>query len=132
MDFPQKILAIRLSSIGDIVLTTPLYRIIKKVSPETELHVITKKEFGGLLDQNPHIDQLFLFNSKKGSAEIKKWKAKFKNEQYDFIADLHNNIRSLILSADYPPAKISRLKKYKWERFLLVKFKKNTYRFILH
>ena len=130
MDFPRKILAIRLSSIGDIILTTPLFRIIKKVSPESELHVITKKEFSSLLANNPNIDRLFLFDSNNGSTEIKKWKTRFRKEQYDFIADLHNNIRSLIMSADYPPSKIRRLKKYKRERFLLVHFKENTYRFI--
>lgn len=129
MNFPKKILAIRLSSIGDIILTSPLYRIIKKRYPQTELHVITKKEFSSLLINNPSIDKVFEFDStKKGN--LQHWKKIIKTNKYDFIADLHNNFRSFVLSADYPPSKIKRLKKFKRERFLLVKFKKNIYPFI--
>ena len=73
MQLPKKILVIRLSSIGDILLTTPVYRLIKKMSPKTELHVIIKKEFGELLAYSPHIDKLLLFDSSQEKGELKKW-----------------------------------------------------------
>ena len=130
MQLPKKILVIRLSSIGDILLTTPVYRLIKKMSPKTELHVITKREFGELLAYSPHIDKLLLFDSSQEKGELKKWKARIKAEKYDFIADLHNNFRSHVLTADYPPAKVRRLKKYKKERFILIHFGRNLYNIV--
>jgi heptosyltransferase-2 len=130
MHFPRKILIIRLSSIGDIILTTPVYRIVKKFSPYTEIHVITKQTYGELLSWSPYIDKLFLFNPQNNREELKRWRDKIKREKYDFIADLHNNFRSHYLTADYPSKNVSRLKKYKKERFILVHFKKNLYKVI--
>jgi ADP-heptose:LPS heptosyltransferase len=54
-----KILVIRFSSIGDIVLTTPIVRALKTQLPACEIHFITKKAFAGILEHNPNIDHLF-------------------------------------------------------------------------
>ncbi len=130
MRFPKKILLIRLSSIGDIILTTPVYRLIKKNYPHSEIHVITKQKYGDLLAYSPYIDKLFLFNPAQGKKELKRWRKKIAREKYDFIADLHNNIRSRYLTADYPSGKLNRMSKYKKERFVLVHFHKNIYKVI--
>ena len=58
----MKILIIRFSSIGDIVLTTPVIRAIKQQVPNSEVHFATKKHFGVLLENNPYIDKLQLFD----------------------------------------------------------------------
>ena len=58
----MKILIIRFSSIGDIVLTTPVIRAIKQQVPNAEVHFATKKHFGVLLENNPYIDKLQLFD----------------------------------------------------------------------
>ena len=54
----KKILVVRFSSIGDIVLTTPIVRCLKKDIPNAEIHFLTKKQFGGLVDNNPNIDKV--------------------------------------------------------------------------
>ncbi|CAN5869501.1 glycosyltransferase family 9 protein [soil metagenome] len=84
-----KILVIRFSSIGDIVLTTPVFRCIKKQLPETELHFVTKNNFKIVTANNPYIDKFFYLEDDL-SATIKQ----LKKEKYDYVVDLHNNVRS--------------------------------------
>ena len=57
MSKPLKILVIRLSSIGDIVLTTPVVRCLKK-QLNAEVHFLTKQDFFCLLENNPHVHKL--------------------------------------------------------------------------
>ena len=83
----QKILIIRFSSIGDIVLTSPILRCLKS-QLSVELHYLTKQSYGMLLYNNPHIDKIILFK------EFQSTISELKHEKYDLIIDLHNSIRS--------------------------------------
>lgn len=85
-----KFLIIRFSSIGDIVLTSPVARCLKIQFPDAEIHYLTKKRNADLLIASPYIDKIQLFDESL-SATIKK----LKTEKYDYIIDLHNNLRSL-------------------------------------
>lgn len=86
----KKFLIIRLSSIGDIVLTTPVVRCLKKQLPGCEIHYLTKKQFLPVLKSNPYIDKTFTV-SKSPDEMLDRLKA----EQYDQIIDLHKNLRSI-------------------------------------
>lgn len=85
-----KILMIRLSSIGDIVLTTPVIRAVKNQIPGVELHFLTKKENEQVLAPNPYIDRLHLYVAKEKAAIIQTLAA----EKFDYIIDLQQNHRS--------------------------------------
>lgn len=85
-----KFLIIRFSSIGDIVLTSPVVRCLKNQVPESEIHYLTKKRNADLIAANPYIDQIHLLEESL-SETIKK----LREEKYDYIIDLHNNLRSL-------------------------------------
>lgn len=87
----MKILIIRFSSIGDIVLTTPLLRCLKAQRPGVEVHYLTKKQFQPVLSGNPHIDHLHFLEGDDLDAALKT----LKEEKFDFIADLHHNLRTL-------------------------------------
>ncbi len=89
----KKILVIRFSSIGDIVLTTPVMRALKNTSGlEAEVHFVTKKSFAGFMRNNPNVD---LVHELEGSVfELAK---RLRNERFDYIIDLHNNLRSNLL-----------------------------------
>ena len=76
----MKILVIRFSSIGDIVLTTPVIRCIKQQLKNTELHFITKKQFADILESNPYIDKVQTIEK-----DISEVGEKLKNENYDFV-----------------------------------------------
>ncbi len=88
----QKLLILRFSSIGDIVLTTPVIRACKNQLKNTEIHFVCKKSFRIVLEQNPYIDKLHVFEK-----DIKEIYSELKAENFDVIVDLHNNLRSLRL-----------------------------------
>ncbi len=85
----MKILILRFSSIGDIVLTTPVIRCLKKQVPNAEIHFATKVSFKSILENNPYIDKLHLLESSTASL-IKQ----LQTEQFDAVIDLHSNIRT--------------------------------------
>jgi ADP-heptose:LPS heptosyltransferase len=86
----MKFLIIRFSSIGDIVLTTPVVRCLKQQVNNAQVHYLTKKTFAGIVTSNPNIDKVHLLNDD--------WDAmieELKTENFDYIIDLHNNLRTL-------------------------------------
>jgi ADP-heptose:LPS heptosyltransferase len=87
-----KILVVRFSSIGDIVLTTPVVRCLAKQLPGATIHYLTKRAFEPVLRGNPYINELKLVE--KSVSEIA---GELAGENYDVIVDLHNNIRTLKL-----------------------------------
>jgi len=84
-----KFLIIRFSSIGDIVLTTPVIRCLKQQVEDAEVHFLTKKQFSSIVDTNPYIDKVHIL---KKSFYLTV--SELKNEQFDYIIDLHNNVRT--------------------------------------
>jgi ADP-heptose:LPS heptosyltransferase len=84
-----KFLIIRFSSIGDIVLTTPVVRNLKTQIEGAEIHYLTKKAFLPVLEENPYIQKIHLYDN--NFQEIVK---ELKQVSFDFIIDLHNNLRS--------------------------------------
>jgi heptosyltransferase-2 len=90
-----KFLVIRFSSIGDIVLTTPVIRCLKKQLPDSEVHFFTKQSFATIVESNPYIDKV---HSLAHSWNIVVHE--LKKENYDYIIDLHHNLRTLRLKKD--------------------------------
>jgi len=85
-----KFLIIRFSSIGDIVLTTPVVRCLKKQVPDAEVHFLVKNSFRSVVEYNPYIDKL---HSLSHSWEL--MIHLLKDEDFDYIIDLHHNLRTL-------------------------------------
>ncbi len=119
MEPVRKILIIRFSSIGDIVLTTPIIRSLKKQIPGVELHYLVKKQYESTLSCNPYIDKIHTFNH-----SIKEIISGLKKENFDFIADLQKNRRSMSVKIRLrrPSGTFNKLNKKKW---LLTNFKVN-------
>ena len=113
----KKILIIRFSSIGDIVLTTPVIRCLKK-QLNIEVHYLTKSSFGGMLKNNPYVDKVHTIDKEVDSDLIQE----LKSEEFDFVVDLHNNLRTLRLKRVLQVASksFSKLNILKW---LLVNLK---------
>jgi len=84
----MKILLLRFSSIGDIVLTTPVARCLKQ-QLGAEVHFLTKRAFSTLLEPNPHVDRVFGFEKKLSEVV-----PALRRERYDWVLDLHHNLRS--------------------------------------
>lgn len=106
----KKILIIRFSSIGDIVLTTPVVRCLKE-QLDCHVHFLTKRCFASVLENNPFIDKIWTIekNTKEISPHLKK-------EKFDYIVDLHKNLRSNIVKRllGVPAFSFNKLNTAKW------------------
>lgn len=104
---------------GDIIYTSPVVRCLKKQLENAEIHYLTKSNFKFLLDENPYIDQLHLLKPKL-SDTIKELKA----EQFDYVIDLHNSLRSLLVKIQLG-VKSSTYQKERFKKWLAIKWKIN-------
>ncbi len=123
----NKILIIRLSSIGDIILTTPVVKEIRSKFPDARLDYIIKKRFADIIRHNPYINNLIEFDETEGFKALSELKKDIKNEKYDLIIDIHNNLRSKYLKTFSGAKTVRTFNKEYAKRTLLVKFKKNLY-----
>jgi ADP-heptose:LPS heptosyltransferase len=114
-----KFLVIRFSSIGDIVLTSPVVRGLKQQVEHAEVHFVTKKKHASLVRSNPYIDKVHLF-----SGNINELVTQLEAEQFDYIVDLHQNIRSNRLKRRLEAPSFA-FQKLNLEKWLMVKFKWN-------
>ena len=107
----MKFLIIRFSSIGDIVLTTPVIRALATADEENEVHFITKEKFSDTLKNNPNISKLYTIKK-----EITEVEDELRDENYDYIIDLHHNLRSrrLIAKLGRPYKYFNKLNYEKW------------------
>jgi ADP-heptose:LPS heptosyltransferase len=113
-----KILVVRFSSIGDIVLTTPVVRMLK-TQLNTEVHFLTKAPYVSLFKNNPYVDSVFQIDK-----SINEVISDLKKENYDYVIDLHSNLRTQILKLKLGVSAKS-YNKLNWEKFLLTNFKTN-------
>ncbi len=107
----NKILIIRFSSIGDVILTTPVVRCLKKQA-NVQVHYLTKKSYAGMLQQNPYVDHVHTMDQEIDSTLIQNLKA----QQFNFVIDLHGNWRSLRIKKSLGIASktFAKLNFYKW------------------
>ncbi|NJO88842.1 MAG: glycosyltransferase family 9 protein [Chloroflexia bacterium] len=115
-----KFLIIRFSSIGDIVLTTPVVRNLKEQCEGAEVHYLTKKQYQGILEHNPYIDKIHVLEGSLSELALE-----LRREHFHYVIDLHNNLRTsrVKLKLHTTSFKFNKLNKEKW---LMVNFKKNT------
>lgn len=117
----KKILIVRLSSLGDVLLSTPLIRTLRK-KYRSEVHFVVREEYQDLLTLNPHLKKLYHYSrdeklNKALSEELRK-------QKFDVIIDLQNNLRSRILLSGVK-GKTYRFYKSSWKKLLLVRLKLN-------
>lgn len=122
----KKILILRFSSIGDIVLTTPVVRCLKMQfasihNEEVELHYATKSSFESVLKYNPYLDKIHLLQKEQSLSDFI---SLLKKENFDIIIDLHKNLRTSIIKFRLH-AKSYTFEKLNFEKWMYVNFKKN-------
>jgi ADP-heptose:LPS heptosyltransferase len=112
----MKILVIRFSSIGDIIYTTPVVRCLKKQLPDAEIHFLTKPDFKFIYENSPYVDKL-LFLKPTLFETVKE----LKGEHYDYVIDLHNNVRTTVIKLNLH-VRSSTYKKQRLRKWLSLKF----------
>ncbi len=114
-----KFLIIRLSSIGDIVLTTPVVRCLKRQVEEAEVHFLVKKQFQEVVSVNPYIDSIHLFEG-----NLRQTIKNLRKENYHYIIDLHHSLRSAIIKRRIDALSFT-FRKMNFRKWLLVRFHLN-------
>ena len=117
----MKILIIRFSSIGDIVLTTPVIRCLRKKFPDAEIHYLTKEKFGAVVNSNPYLNKILFL-----SDEIDETITEIKSGHYNYIIDLHHNLRTLRIKQALKKTSFHSFKKLNIEKWIYTNFKVNV------
>lgn len=115
-----KFLIIRFSSIGDIVLTTPVVRCLRDQLPGAEIHFLTKQSFRGIVANNPYIDKIHVLGD---SFEL--MLHELETEGYDHIIDLHHNLRTLRIKKHLKNVNSVSFNKLNLEKYMLTALKIN-------
>lgn len=109
----RSVLVVRLSAIGDIVLTTPVLTELRRALPEARIDYCTKASFAPLVSSNPAVLSVVTPESIAPGA------------LYDLVVDLQNNRRSRALIRKIRVGKVTRYHKRNWKKLLLVRFRIN-------
>jgi lipopolysaccharide heptosyltransferase II len=122
---PERILIIRFSSVGDIVLSSLLVRVLRNRFPHSAIDYLVKEEFADLVRYNPHVSRLLVFPNNGTFRDLHTLRHQIRQEGYDLLIDIHGSLRSHYLCLG--TSHTVRIHKRKFARFLLVKFKWNAY-----
>ncbi len=126
----KKVLLIRLSSIGDIVLTTPVIQALRRYFPNDTIDFLVDKRFRDILENNPNLNNVISYDKSKSKKEITTQRNNIILEgKYDYIFDLHNNFRSRHFSKGLSD-NIFRIKKRRLHKLSLIYFKHSIVKII--
>ncbi len=123
----KKILIIRFSAMGDVILTTPVIRMLKKRFPEARVDFLVKEEYAPLLSANPHLHAVHRFPTHGGAEAKRRCLRAVRAEHYDAILDLQVSPRSRLYRTAAGAGKKVTYKTRRWPRFLLVHFRVKRY-----
>lgn len=115
-----KYLVIRFSSIGDIVLTTPVVRALKTQVEGAVVHFLVKPAFRQVVELNPYIDRVHVLQEKIGDTV-----SELHAEYFDYIIDLQKNFRSARIKNRMGNVSFT-FNKLNYKKWLLVNFGKNS------
>ncbi len=121
-----KILIIRLSSLGDIILTAPVLDALKENFKNSEIYFLTKRKYQGLFESDPRVSSLIYFEPKgkdKGLSGLFRLISKLNQEEFNLIVDLHSNLRSYFIRHLVKTKKKIRYHKRLIPRLFMVYFK---------
>jgi len=123
----SKILVIRLSSLGDLVLMMPMLGALRAGFPGAEIHLLCKEKYTGLFEGSDRIDRIVVVKG-GGLGELMRIRSWLSLERYDVIIDAHNVIRSNILFHTLGAPKKLQIAKGELRKLLLIRGKTNLFR----
>lgn len=115
---------IRLSSLGDVLLTTPVISALHQKYPDSQIDFLVKPQFVDAVKTNPILNHIHEFDKSKNYDVLIK---SLQKNKYDLVIDLQNNFRSRKICSKLS-AKVYRFKKPTLKKFLFVNFKWNLYK----
>jgi lipopolysaccharide heptosyltransferase II len=125
---PHKTVVFRLSSIGDIILSSLLLRVMRKaVGKEARIDFVVRKEYAELVRYNHHLSIVHEYDPETGFEGLQKLARELYDEHYDLAVDIHDSIRTKVLRASCRAKDTVVVDKRKMERWLLINLKRNAY-----
>jgi len=121
----HKTLIIRLSSVGDVVLSSPLVRALHGRFPDCQIDFLLKSEYADLMRDDPHLTRVLEFPADGTLGDLIRLRRLIGSAHYDLIVDIHDSLRSRFLCAGAPH--VVRVNKRKIARALLIRFKIDLY-----
>lgn len=118
----MKVLVLRFSSIGDIVLTSPVLRCLKEQVKDVHIHVATKEIFGDLVRYNPNVARVHVLKRGAQGDDLSGLIDELRVERFDAIIDLHHNLRTARVKRALG-VKANSFAKLNIEKWLMVNFK---------
>ncbi len=122
----ENILVVRFSSLGDVLLTTPVIRGLRQRFPSSRIEALVKREYADVLRFNPHLSGLIEFEE-SGSGAFSALVAELRRKKFDLIVDLHNSLRSNLLRFHLWRPRRLLFNKHVFRRYMLVRWKRNLY-----
>lgn len=130
MQSKTKVLLIRFSSFGDVTQALSLPTKLKSVFENSTIHWVTREDYKSLLEDHPNIDQIWLFERKKGLFALLKLAWNLRKQNFTHVYDAHNNLRSFIIYTLTTALKFNKKIRrpiYRWRRLLLFRFRINRF-----
>jgi len=121
-----KILVIRLSSLGDLILMVPMLRALRSGLPGAEIHLACKEKYAGLYEDNGFLDRIIVVR-RGGLSELIELRSTLSSERYGTIIDAHNVLRSNILFHTLHARRKLQIRKNELKKLLLIRGKTNLY-----
>ena len=111
------ILVVRMSSLGDIILTAPVLRNLRRRWPDARITMLVKPHFAAAAARSPFVSDILAFDGLAAALKA------IKNGRYDILLDLHDTLRSRLLSALSGVKLKARYRKDSLARRLFVNFR---------
>jgi ADP-heptose:LPS heptosyltransferase len=92
-----RVLLIRLRLIGDVVLSTPVVRAVRRTFPDAELTYLVEREAAAVVTGSPHLDEVLVIEHSRGAARLLHdlglaWR--LRRRRFDLVIDMHGGPRS--------------------------------------
>lgn len=127
-----RFLILRFSSFGDVTEALSIPSKIAEAYPEAEIHWAVRADLSSLLENHPHIHRIWALPRKSGLKELLQMGHALRKQKFTHVYDAHNSTRSWILSTYLkffnPFISLIRKSQKRWKRFLLFRFRINTYK----
>ncbi|MCK5118432.1 MAG: glycosyltransferase family 9 protein [Candidatus Latescibacteria bacterium] len=117
---PKKILLIRFSSLGDVVLTTATFGPLRERFPDAEIYLLTKSRYAALFERDPRLSGVLKWES---GVPFHKQLSALRRMKFDLCVDLHANLRSRLVGG-LLPARCIRYRKRRLARMAMVHLKR--------